>query len=148
VRPLKWWGLPRKAWIIILAELCAIIGLSGSVVSTYFSDIYFQNYVNGLAPILIPVVSVGFGVASASTATVLYFRMKNLSRPGDATIGEDARPRGQKHAARRVALTDDERNVTANIVQTSRLRPLTPGGNSPSRSSTTSSVEKKESTSP
>jgi hypothetical protein len=144
---LEWWSIPRKAWIMILAELCVIVGLCGSVVSTYFNDIYFQIYVNSLAPILIPVASLGFGVASASTATVLYFRMKNLSRLGEEAMEEYAKPRGQKHAARRISPTDADtgRNVMASAGQTSVLRPLTPGVAGPGRGSAISSVEKKES---
>jgi hypothetical protein len=143
---LEWWSIPRKAWIIILAELFVIVGLSGSVASVYFNDIYFQAYVNSLAPILVPVVSVGFGIASASTATILYFRMKNLTRAGESTLEEGAKPRGQRHIARRIAPADTGvgGNGAGSIAQGSKLRPLMPTGASPGRSSTTSTVEKKE----
>jgi hypothetical protein len=148
VRLLEWWSIPRKAWILILAELCVIVGLSSWVVSEYLSNIYFQNYVNSLAPTLVPVVSVGFGVASASTATILYFRMKNLSHVEQETMEEDARPRGQRRAARRIAPSDSVtvRSVPGSQSQASKLRPLMPGGSSPSRNTTTAgSDEKKES---
>jgi hypothetical protein len=129
-----------------MAELSVIIGLSSWAVSEYFNDIYFQNYVNSLAPILVPVVSVGFGVASASTATVLYFRMKNLSRFGEPAVEDEPRQRGQKRAARRTSPADTglARNQGA-IAQASRLRPLTPGAPASGRSSTTSPAEKKDS---
>jgi len=145
VRLFEWWSIPKRAWIIIVAELSVIIGLSSWVVSEYFNDIYFQNYVNSLTPILVPVVSVGFGVASASTATVLYFRMKNLSRLGEPAMEDEPRQRGQKRAARRVGQADPSsaRNPGA-IAQASRLRPLTPGP-ATARSSTTSTTEKKDS---
>jgi hypothetical protein len=146
---LQWWAIPRRAWVIILVELCVIVGLASSVVSVYFSDIYFQAYVNGLAPILVPVVSVGFGIASASTATILYFRVKNLTRAGETTVEEDAKPRGQKHAARRIAANDTRtgKSVTSEVSQTSRLRPLMPGA-SPARVPAAPAVEKKDSSGP
>jgi hypothetical protein len=148
VRLFEWWSIPRRAWIIIVAELSVIIGLSSWAVSEYFNDIYFQSYVNNLAPILVPVVSVGFGVASASTATVLYFRMKNLSRIPEPTMEDEHehRQRGQKRAARKIgpADTSSVRNQGA-IAQASRLRPLIPGASPTGRSSTTSPSEKKES---
>jgi hypothetical protein len=145
---LEWWSIPRKAWIIILAELSVIVVLASSVASVYFNDINFQVYVNSLAPILVPVVSVGFGIASASTATILYFRMKNLTRAGKTTVEEDAKPRGQKHAARRMATNDRTgKSITSSVSQASRLRPLMPGA-SPARSPATPTVEKKDSSSP
>jgi hypothetical protein len=146
---LEWWSIPRRAWVIILAELCVIVGLASSVVSVYFSDIYFQAYVNGLAPILVPVVSVGFGIVSASTATVLYFRIKSLTRGGETTVEEDAKPRGQKHPARRIATNDTGtgKSVTSGVSQASRLRPLMPGA-SPTRVPATPAVEKKDTSSP
>ena len=57
-----------------------IIGLSSWVYGEYLSNSYFQNYVNGLSPILVPVVSVGFGIASATVATLLYFTMRNVRK--------------------------------------------------------------------
>jgi hypothetical protein len=147
---LEWWSIPRKAWIIILAELCVIVGLSGSIASVYFNDLYFQAYVNSLAPILVPVVSVGFGIASASTATLFYFRMKNLTHAGETTGEEDAKPRGQRHAARKIPPTDagNGKSVTGTIVQGSRLRPLMPTGTRPSRGSASPSADQKDSSSP
>ena len=57
-----------------------IIGLSGWVYAEYLSNLYFQSYVNNLSPILVPVVSVGFGIASATVATLLYFTMRNVRK--------------------------------------------------------------------
>ena len=57
-----------------------IIGLSSWVYAEYLSNSYFQSYVNGLSPILVPVVSVGFGIASATVATLLYFTMRNVRK--------------------------------------------------------------------
>ncbi len=57
-----------------------IIGLSSWVYAEYLSNLYFQSYVNNLSPILVPVVSVGFGIASATVATLLYFTMRNVRK--------------------------------------------------------------------
>jgi hypothetical protein len=45
--------------------------------------------VNTLSPILIPIVSVGFGIASATIVTLLYFTMRNVKRserPNDENL--------------------------------------------------------------
>jgi hypothetical protein len=57
-----------------------IIGLSSWVYTEYLTNSYFQGYVNSLSPILVPIVSVGFGVASATVATLLYFTMRNKNQ--------------------------------------------------------------------
>jgi hypothetical protein len=75
---LQWWSIPRRGWIIILAELAVIVTLASWVYSEYVNNTYFQSYVNGLSPILLPIVSVGFGIASATIATLLYFTMRNV----------------------------------------------------------------------
>jgi hypothetical protein len=75
---LQWWNIPRRGWIIILAELAVIVTLAGWVYSEYVNNTYFQSYVNGLSPILLPIVSVGFGISSATIATLLYFTMRNV----------------------------------------------------------------------
>jgi len=48
------------------------------VYSEYVNNTYFQIYVNSLSPILVPIVSVGFGITSATVATLLYFTMRNI----------------------------------------------------------------------
>jgi hypothetical protein len=78
IRLLQWWKIPRRGWIIILGELAVIITLSSWVYSEYVNNTYFQSYVNSLSPILLPIVSVGFGVTSATVATLLYFTMRNI----------------------------------------------------------------------
>jgi hypothetical protein len=65
-----------------------IIGLSGWVYSEYVNNSYFQSYINSLSPILVPILSVGFGIASATAATLLYFTMRNI-RQREATKTED-----------------------------------------------------------
>jgi len=86
---LEWWNIPRRGWIIILGELVAIIGLGGWVYAEYLNNSYFQGYVNSLSPILVPIVSVSFGIASATVATVLYFTMRKVGRK-EGLEGEDS----------------------------------------------------------
>jgi hypothetical protein len=74
---LQWWSIPRRGWIIILAELAVIVALASCVYAEYVNNTYFKSYVNGLSPILLPIVSVGFGITSATIATLLYFTMRN-----------------------------------------------------------------------
>jgi hypothetical protein len=45
---------------------------------TYLTNIYFQAYVDALSPVLVPVLSVAFGISSASIATYLYLGMKRI----------------------------------------------------------------------
>jgi len=71
-----------------------IVGLGGWVYSEYLNNPYFQNYVNSLSPILVPIVSVGFGIASASVATVLYFTMRNIKQREGLKEDEPSRTRG------------------------------------------------------
>jgi len=63
---------------MILGELAVITSLSVSLYITYLSNLYFQIYVNSLSPILVPVLSVGFGISSASIAIYLYLGMKRI----------------------------------------------------------------------
>ena len=92
---MEWWDIPRKAWAIILVELSGIIGLSGWVVSEYFNNVYFRGYVNSISPILVPVLSVAFGVASATTAIFLYFGTRSLQNDRKAETIEPQRRRTQ-----------------------------------------------------
>jgi hypothetical protein len=57
-----------------------ILSLGGWVYSEYLNNTYFQSYVNNLSPVLVPIVSVGFGLASATIATLLYFTVRNARR--------------------------------------------------------------------
>lgn len=90
---LKWWKIPRRAWIIILSELSVILVLGGWLYSEYLNSPYFQSYVNSLAPIVIPVLSVAFGVTSATVATFLYFGMRKVQQSEHA----DEAPRRRLH---------------------------------------------------
>jgi hypothetical protein len=75
---LTWWNFPRKAWLIIICELGVITALSAWLYQTYLNDVYFQTYANSLSPILVPTLSVVFGISSASIATYLYLGMKRV----------------------------------------------------------------------
>jgi len=75
---LTWWNFPKKAWLIILVELAVIMSLSVSLYITYLSNVYFQTYVNSLTPILVPILSVAFGISSASIAAYLYLGMRRI----------------------------------------------------------------------
>jgi len=55
-----------------------IIGLGSWVYAEYLSNSYFQSYVNSFSPVLVPIISVGFGIASATVATLLYFTMRSI----------------------------------------------------------------------
>ncbi len=97
---MQWWSIPRRGWIIILAELAVIVTLAGWVYSEYVNNTYFQIYMNGLSPILLPIVSVGFGISSATIATLLYFTMRNVGqREG---LREEDSPRRHVPARRAV----------------------------------------------
>src|SRR6266571_6617461 len=92
---LTWWNFPKIAWLIIIGELAIITSLALSLYITYLSNIYFQTYVNSLSPILVPVLSVSFGVSSASIATYLYLGMKRirtLEEP-DVSVKKRTHPR-------------------------------------------------------
>ncbi len=56
------------------------MSLGSWVHSEYLNNTYFQNYVNSLSPILVPIASVGSGIASATIATLLYFTVRSGKR--------------------------------------------------------------------
>ncbi len=91
---MTWWNMPRRAWVIILAELAVIIFFASGFYSEYLNNSYFHDYLNSLAPILIPVLSVAFGVCSATIATFLYFGTKRITQTQD-TIGTPVKKRSQ-----------------------------------------------------
>lgn len=144
----EWFSIPRRGWMIILTELVVIIGLAGWVVTEYLNNVYFQSYVNGLTPVLVPVVSVGFGMASASAATILYLRIRNVAKTSGAAAEDDSKRRGQHRAARKASSGEAglERSLIVSSLnaQAARLRPIGPGP-APARSETqTRPADKKE----
>jgi hypothetical protein len=124
---LTWWNFPKKAWIIILAELALIAFLSGWMYIQYLSDIYFQSYVNSFAPVLVPLLSIVFGICSASIATYLYIGMKKFRALEEPNIHLRKKAQQEKKNTRRtqgmpspVARTELQGSTSA------KLRPLTP----------------------
>jgi hypothetical protein len=133
---LQWWSIPRRGWIIILAELAVIVTLAGWVYSEYVNNTYFQSYVNGLSPILLPIVSVGFGITSATIATLLYFTMRNVRMKEGPR--EDDLPRKRASAKKtmkksQVSSSRTEKAVTGALLIGSKARAPLAGSYSPKR---------------
>ncbi len=88
-------------------SVIAVLGLW--VVSEYLNNSYFQSYVNSLAPIVVPILSVAFGVTSATVATFLYFGMRRVQSQEVADAQPRKRLRGRKarraHAEHRAELS-------------------------------------------
>jgi len=95
---LTWWNFPKIAWLIIIGELGVIAFLSIWLYSTYLNDVYFQASVVGLTPVLVPVLSVAFGISSASIATYLYLGMKRIR-----TLQEPETPARKRVQSRRTS---------------------------------------------
>jgi len=76
-------------------ELGVIVSLAGWLYSTYLNNIYFQTYVDSLSPVLVPILSVTFGISSASIATYLYLGMKRIRtlQEPEVSVKKRAHPR-------------------------------------------------------
>ena len=115
---------------MILGELAVIIGLAAWVYSEYVNNSYFQSYVNSLSPIFVPIMSVGFGMTSATVATMLYFTMTNI-RGTEGAREEDLTRRRvpAKKTARKpqVASPRSERTATGGLSLVPRSRGLVAG---------------------
>jgi hypothetical protein len=111
---LTWWKIPCRAWVIILAELAVIVFLGAGFYSEYLNNSYFQGYVNGLAPILIPVLSVAFGVSSATVATFLYFGMRRITQTQETEIGAPVRKRSQTRRTARTSGISEQKLARTN----------------------------------
>ena len=109
---LTWWNMPRRAWVIILTELGVIIIFSAGFASEYLNNTYFQNYVNSIVPILIPVISVTFGVCSATVATFLYFGTRRITQTLDTeTVAQAKRRTHTRKTVRKIAGVSEQRPV-------------------------------------
>jgi hypothetical protein len=145
---LQWWSIPRRGWIIILAELAVILTLAGWVYSEYVNNTYFQSYLNGLSPILLPIISVGFGISSATIATLLYFTMRNVrQREG---LREEDSPRRHVPGMRAVkktmvTSTRTEKPTTGGLAMGPRARPPVTGVSSSKRGTAQDSANEDES---
>src|SRR2546422_9350946 len=124
---LTWWNFPKKAWLIILGELAVITSLSVSLYITYLSNVYFQTYVNSLSPILVPVLSVAFGISSASIATYLYLGMKRIRTSQDSEVPVKKRVQTRR-ASKRPPQPSTSPPKVADLPPTTsaKLRPVAP----------------------
>ncbi|HEX9197539.1 MAG TPA: hypothetical protein VF906_07075 [Candidatus Bathyarchaeia archaeon] len=95
--------------------------------SEYLNNPYFQIYVNSLSPILVPIVSVGFGIASATVATVLYFTMRNITQRGGLKEDELSRTRGPaKKTGKKpqISSSRSEKPVTGGLAAAPKSKPI------------------------
>ena len=133
---MQWWNIPRRGWIIILAELTVIVTLASWVYSEYVNNTYFQSYVNGLSPILLPIVSVGFGITSATIATLLYFTTRNIREQEGPKVEDVARRHvPARKTAKKTMVTSPrtERAATGGLGIGPRARPTVTGVSSSKR---------------
>jgi len=110
-----------------MGELAIITSLSLSLYITYLSNSYFQTYVNSLSPILVPVLSVAFGISSASIATYLYLGMKRIRtfQDPEPAAKKRAHPRKTpKHPQQ--SSTSQPKPVDLPPVISAKLKPIAP----------------------
>jgi len=119
---LTWWNFPKKAWLIIIVELGIIASLSGWLYSTYLNNVYFQTYVDSLSPVLVPVLSIAFGISSASIATYLYLGMKRIRTVQEPYLRSNSKVKQRKTARRPKSLISGPPQVPEPI----RTLPLNP----------------------
>ena len=127
---MTWWNFPKKAWLIIIGELAIITSLSISLYVTYLSNVYFQAYANSLSPILVPILSVAFGISSASIATYLYLGMKRIQ----TSQGAEGLIRNRVHSrktTKRAPHPSSSQHRDADPAQSlpSKLKPIAPPQN-------------------
>jgi len=124
---LTWWNFPKKAWLIILGQLCTILSLALWLYVTYLNDVYFQSYTNSFSPILVPILSVAFGISSASIATYLYIGMKRVrtSQQPEVSVKKRVHPR---KAPRRLSQLTTSQPKVADLPPTvpAKLKPIAP----------------------
>ncbi len=126
-----------------------IVTLAGWVYAEYVNNTYFQTYVNSLSPILLPIVSVGFGITSATIATLLYFTMRNVrQRKG---LREEDSPRRYVPVRRAVkkpmvTSTRTEKPTTGGLAMGPRARPPVTGVSSSKRGTAQDSGNDKDET--
>lgn len=124
---LTWWNFPRRAWLIIITELGIIATLSGLLYSTYLNNVYFQTYVDSLSPVLVPALSVAFGISSAAIATYLYLGMKRIRTYQDPGI-----PVRKKAQSRRTTKKPPQPEISPPKIAdlspstTAKLKPIAP----------------------
>jgi hypothetical protein len=132
LRDLTWWEIPKRAWIVIFLELAVITLLSGWLFSTYLNDVYFRSYVDSLSPALVPILSVAFGISSASIAIYLYLGMKRitLAHPPEAPVKNRTHShKTSKRSQETEAL--QPKPVEQRDAAPAKLKPLAPPQNHP-----------------
>ena len=85
---------------------------------------------NSLSPILVPIVSVGFGIASATVATVLYFTMRNIRQREGLKTDELSRTRGPtKKTGKKLQISSSrsEKPVTGGLATVPKPKGLNVG---------------------
>jgi hypothetical protein len=123
---LTWWNFPKKAWLIIIVELGIIASLSGWLYSTYLNNLYFQTYVDSLSPALVPVLSVAFGISSASIATYLYLGMKRVQALQEPETLVKKRVQSRRTSKRPVLSTSSSKVADPPSSITAKLKPIAP----------------------
>jgi hypothetical protein len=114
--------------VLILAQFTIILFLSASLVSNYFNNIYYQNYVNSTFPILIPVLSIAFGATSGTIAIKLYLGVRKI-RSLQEEVDSQGRRRGQSKRPKRfspIASLTPAVEVPATVASAPRPPTLTP----------------------
>ena len=150
IQLLQWWSIPRRGWIIILAELAVIVTLASWVYSEYLNNTYFQSYVNNLSPILLPIVSVGFGISSATIATLLYFTIRNVRQQEEPKEEDLSRKRvSAKKTFKKPQVTSSraEKAVSGALAIGPRARAPITGSYSPKRGTAQDSDNEEDETS-
>jgi hypothetical protein len=125
-----------------------IIGLGSWVYSEYLNNPYFQSYMNSLSPILVPVVSVGFGIVSATVATQLYFTMRNIREQEGGKKEDHASRRGPaKKTARKpqISSSRNEKPVTGSPALVPRPKLFLAGQPKPKRGASQENSDEDES---
>lgn len=123
---LTWWNFPKKAWIIILGETGVIASLSGLFYSTYINNVYFQTYVDSLSPVLVPVLSVAFGISSASIATYLYLGMKRIRTLQEPETPVKKRGQSRRTSKRSLQLLTSPKVADLPPSIAAKLKPIAP----------------------
>jgi len=72
---LDWWGLPRKAWIIILSQACVSVALVGSTDWEYLNNLYLRYYLSSVGPSIARALSI-VATIIIGLSIVQYFRTR------------------------------------------------------------------------
>src|SRR5947199_1905446 len=114
---------------MILGELAVITSLSVSLYATYLTNIYFQAYVNSLSPILVPLLSVAFGISSASIATYLYLGMKRIRISQEPEGPFKKRIQHRKTPKRPTQPSSQPKTAEPAPITSAKLKPIVPPQN-------------------